>query len=107
MLIAIQNLMAYLNRNYCNNKNVEEEVSKMLKSFYDPAVEKKGIEKGRRETLIGNLQTLLSIKFSDTSYMSRIKEIEDEDTLNSVFEDAVKSNSIEELKEKLKQRKLN
>ncbi|WP_229981548.1 hypothetical protein [Clostridium aromativorans] len=107
MLIAIQNLMAYLNRNYCNNKNVEEEVSKMLKSFYDPAVEKKGIEKGRRETLISNLQTLLNIKFSDTSYMSRIKKIEDEDTLNSVFEDAVKSNSIEELKEKLKQRKLN
>ncbi|MHC6179206.1 hypothetical protein ACYUJ6_05035 [Clostridium sp. JNZ X4-2] len=43
----------------------------------------------------------------DTSYMSKIKKIEDEDTLNSLFEDAVKSNSIEEFKEKLKLRKLN
>jgi hypothetical protein len=111
MLVAIQNLMAYLNRNYCKNENIEEEVSKMLKSFYDPAVEQKGIEKGiekgRKEGLLQGLEKLLGIKFSDTSYMSRIKKIEDEDTLNSLFEDVIKSNSIEEFKEKLKQRKLN
>jgi hypothetical protein len=39
--------------------------------------------------------------------MSRIERIEDENTLNSVFEDAVKSNSIEEFREKLRKRKLN
>jgi hypothetical protein len=103
MLVAIQNLMVYLNRHYCKNKNVEEEVSRMLKSFYDPEVEKKG----RREGLMKGLETLLGIKFSDTSYMSRIKKINDEDTLNSLFEDVIESNSIEEFKEKLKQRKLN
>jgi hypothetical protein len=79
----------------------------MLKSFYDPAVEKKGIEKGRKEGLLQGLEKLLGIKFSDTSYMSKIKKIEDEDTLNSLFEDVIESNSIEEFKEKLKQRKLN
>jgi hypothetical protein len=79
----------------------------MLKTFYDPAVEQKGIEKGRKEGLLQGLEKLLGIKFSDTSYMSRIKKIEDEDTLNSLFEDVIKSNSIEEFKEKLKQRKLN
>ncbi|OAA90785.1 hypothetical protein [Clostridium ljungdahlii] len=111
MLVAIQSLMAYLNQNYCKNENIEEEVSKMIKSFYDPAVEKRGIEKGlkegRKDGLLQGLEKLLGIKFSDTSYMSTIKEIEDENTLNSVFEDAVKSNSIEEFKEKLKQKKLN
>ncbi|CAB1249503.1 hypothetical protein ACFHWD_20180 [Clostridium sp. MT-14] len=79
----------------------------MLKTFYDPAVEQKGIEKGRKEGLLQGLEKLLGIKFSDTSYMSRIKKIEDEDTLNFLFEDVIKSNSIEEFKEKLKQRKLN
>lgn len=115
MLVAIQSLMAYLNQNYCKNENIEEEVSKMIKSFYDPAVEKRGVEKGieegrregRKDGLLQGLEKLLGIKFSDTSYMSKIKEIEDENTLNSVFEDAVKSDSIEEFKEKLKLRKLN
>jgi hypothetical protein len=79
----------------------------MLKTFYDPAVEQKGIEKGRKEGLLQGLEKLLGIKFSDTSYMSKIKKIEDEDTLNSLFEDVIESNSIEEFKEKLKQRKLN
>ena len=39
--------------------------------------------------------------------MGRINKIEDEDVLNSVFGDAVKSNSIGEFEEKLKKRKLN
>lgn len=67
----------------------------------------KGLKEGRKDGLLQGLEKLLGIKFSDTSYMSTIKEIEDENTLNSVFEDAVKSNSIEEFKEKLKLRKLN
>ncbi|PRR81488.1 Rpn family recombination-promoting nuclease/putative transposase [Clostridium luticellarii] len=68
---------------------------------------REGRKEGERVGLLQGLEKLLGIKFSDTSYMSRIERIEDENTLNSVFEDAVKSNSIEEFKEKLKQRKLN
>lgn len=46
MLLAIQNLIEYLNRNYMNDENIEEEVNTMTKTLYDPEVEKRGIEKG-------------------------------------------------------------
>ncbi|WP_252237169.1 MULTISPECIES: hypothetical protein [unclassified Clostridium] len=46
MLLAIQNLIEYLNRNYFNDDRLEEEVSTMKKTLYDPEVEKRGIEKG-------------------------------------------------------------
>jgi flagellar biosynthesis/type III secretory pathway protein FliH len=66
-----------------------------------------GKREGRKDGLLQGLEKLLGIKFSDTSCIGRIKKIEDEDILNSVFEDAVKSNSIGEFEEKLRQRKLN
>ena len=46
MLLAIQNLIEYLNRNYIDDENLEKEVNILTKSLYDPEVEKKGIEKG-------------------------------------------------------------
>jgi len=45
ILLAIANLFEYLNRRYGDNKDLEEEVTKMTKSLYDPEVERKGIEK--------------------------------------------------------------
>ena len=48
IILAIQNLTEYLNRNYISDKNLEEEVSIMTKSLYDPEVEKRGIEIGRK-----------------------------------------------------------
>ena len=52
MLLAIQNLIEYLNRNYIDDENLEEEVNIMTKSLYDPEVEKKGIEKGYEEIVL-------------------------------------------------------
>ncbi|AOR24721.1 hypothetical protein [Clostridium taeniosporum] len=52
MLLAIQNLIEYLNRNYFNDDRLEEEVSTMTKTLYDPEVEKRGIEKKAKETAI-------------------------------------------------------
>ncbi|MEG1829920.1 MAG: hypothetical protein RR309_10970, partial [Cellulosilyticaceae bacterium] len=49
MLLAIQNLIEYLNRNYLNDQIIEEEVNKMTKTLYDAEVERKGIEKGIEE----------------------------------------------------------
>lgn len=46
MLLAIQNLIEYLNRNYFNDDKLEEEVITMTKSLYDLEVEKQGIQKG-------------------------------------------------------------
>ena len=42
MLLSIQNLIEYLNRNYMNDDNIEGEVTKMTKTLYDPEVEKRG-----------------------------------------------------------------
>lgn len=52
MLSAVENLIAYLNRNYLNNSEIEMEVRTMTKSLYDPIVEKQGIEKGKKEQSI-------------------------------------------------------
>jgi predicted GNAT family acetyltransferase len=52
MLLAIQNLIEYLNRNYFNDEKIEEEVITMTKTLYDPEVEKKGIEKGEKKKAI-------------------------------------------------------
>jgi transcription initiation factor IIE alpha subunit len=41
MLLAIQNLIEYLNRNYFNDERIEEEVITMTKTLYDPEVEKR------------------------------------------------------------------
>ncbi|WP_455543654.1 hypothetical protein [Intestinibacter sp.] len=46
MLLAIQNLIEYLNRNYIGDDRLEDEVNIMTKTLYDPEVEKRGIQKG-------------------------------------------------------------
>lgn len=59
MLLAIQNLIEYLNRNYMKDENIENEVNKMTKTLYDPEVEKRGIEKGREEGIKSAIEKLL------------------------------------------------
>ena len=49
MLLAIQNLIEYLNRNYIDDENLEKEVNIMTKSLYDPEVEKRGLKKVLRK----------------------------------------------------------
>ena len=49
MLLAVNNLIQYLNRNYLNDDRLEEEVTIMTKTLYDPEVEKRGIEKGIKQ----------------------------------------------------------
>lgn len=70
MLLAIQNLIEYLNRNYLHDEKLEEEVITMTKSLYDPAVERKGIEqgikKGTMDTKIENAKNLLDILDDET-----------------------------------------
>ena len=46
ILIANANLFEYLNNKYSNQKDMNEEVYKMTRTLYDPAVELRGIEKG-------------------------------------------------------------
>jgi hypothetical protein len=46
MTIIIENLNSYLINKYNIKSNVEKEISVMVKSFYDPEVEARGMEKG-------------------------------------------------------------
>ncbi len=46
ILLAIESIFSYLNNRYTNISSLSEEVYKMAKTLYDPAVEQKGIEKG-------------------------------------------------------------
>lgn len=46
MITIIENLASYLENNYEKFYGIEEGMSDMVKSFYDPKIEKKGIEKG-------------------------------------------------------------
>lgn len=56
MLLAIQNLIEYLNRNYINDDNIEKEVSTMTKTLYDPEVERRGVEEGKTQVAINFLK---------------------------------------------------
>ena len=56
MLLSIQNLIEYLNRNYINDDNIEKEVSTMTKTLYDPEVERRGVEEGKTQVAINFLK---------------------------------------------------
>ena len=56
MLLAINNLIEYLNRNYFNDDRLEEEMNTMTKTLYDPEVEKRGIEKGIQQGIEKGIQ---------------------------------------------------
>ena len=66
MLLAINNLIEYLNRNYFNDDRLEEEMNTMTKTLYDPEVEKRGIEIGIINTKIENAKNLLDVLDDET-----------------------------------------
>ena len=80
MLLAINNLIEYLNRNYLNDSRLEEEVNTMTKTLYDPEVEKRGIEKGIQQGIIDerlkNAKNLLDILDDETISIKLNLELE-------------------------------
>lgn len=56
MLLAIQNLIEYLNRNYINDDNIEKEVSTMTKTLYDLEAERREVEEGKTQAAINFLK---------------------------------------------------
>ena len=99
MLLGIQNLVEYLNRNYFNDEKIEEEVNTMTKTLYDPEVERKGIEKGLKEAI---LDSLSDISIPDKALIEKIEMQNDIDTLKKWIKISARSNSIEEFLEKIK-----
>ena len=75
MLLAVQNLIEYLNRNYIDDENLEKEVNIMTKSLYDPEVEKKGIEKGIEKNQVEIVLNMLG-EGLDEATISRFTKID-------------------------------
>lgn len=109
MLLGIQNLVEYLNRNYFNDEKIEEEVSTMTKTLYDPEVERKGIEKGiekekekSRLKDVDRVLKLLTKKFGTLSdaFKEKIKNM-DSDNLNLIIENILDIENLEEIEKYL------
>ncbi len=66
ILLAMNNLFAYLNAKYGNNEHLSEEVGKMIKSLIDPAVK----EEGLKDNIIAAART-----GSMKEYMERFKSL--------------------------------
>ena len=75
MLLAINNLIEYLNRNYLNDDRLEEEVNIMTKTLYDPGVEKRGYEKGKIE---GKIEIILNMYSEglDENQISKLTKVD-------------------------------
>ena len=107
MLLAIQNLIEYLNRNYIKDEILENEVSRMTKTLYDPEVEKRGIEKGIAEGIEkGKAELLIKLlikKFKSLpeGYENKIMNLSI-DNIDKIGMDIFDINSVEELEEYFK-----
>ena len=107
MLLAIQNLIEYLNRNFIKDEILENEVSRMTKTLYDPEVEKRGIEKGIAEGIEKGKAELL-IKLLIKKFKNIPAEYEDKimnlpiNTIDRIGMDIFDINSVEELEEYFK-----
>ena len=69
ILLAVSNLFEYLNKKYGDNTKLSEEVLNMIKTLYDPEIEKRGIEQGRIECRLEgenrNAENLLKLGVSE------------------------------------------
>jgi len=111
LLLAIQNLIEYLNRNFIKDEILENEVSRMTKTLYDPEVEKRGIEKGIEKGIAEGIEkgkAELLIKLLIKKFKSLPEEYEDKimnlpiNTIDRIGMDIFDIDSVEELEEYFK-----
>ncbi len=111
MLLAIQNLIEYLNRNFIKDEILENEVNRMTKTLYDPEVEKRGIEKGMEKGIekgINKGKAELLIKQLLKKFKNIPAEYEDKimnlpiNIIDKIGMDIFDIDSVEELEEYFK-----
>ena len=78
ILLAIANLFEYLNRRYGDNRDLEEEVTNMTKTLYDPEVERIGMEKGMEKGIEKITMLLLQQRIKDIplDFKQKISKLE-------------------------------
>ena len=57
ILLAVSNLFEYLNNKYGDNTKLNEEVLNMIKTLYDPEVERQGFEIGIKQGIEQGIAT--------------------------------------------------
>lgn len=95
MLLAVQNLIEYLNSKYFKDVKVEEEVKLMTKTLYDPLIEQKGKEEGKVEIVLNQLTK--KFKFIPEEYKNKIISLP-EQMVETIALDIFDMESIEDLK---------
>lgn len=92
MLISIKSLVEYFKDNYIDEEILVKEANKMVKTLYDPEVEKRGIEKGIEKGIEqGELKVLIKLldkKLNglSESYKEKLSECNSE-LLNKIADD--------------------
>ena len=105
MLLAVQNLIEYLNRNYLNDEGIEKEVTKMTKTLYDPEVEKRGIEQGIEQGIKTAILDLLSdLGKIPEDIHNKVEEQKDIETLKKWNKLAARAANLDEFKAKIEQK---
>ena len=74
ILLAVANLFEYLNTKYGEDEKLNEEVRSMTKTLYDPAVEKRGIEKGIEEGDMKAREEMVKEMLLDGESIAKIKK---------------------------------
>ncbi|MDI6602228.1 MAG: hypothetical protein QME46_10720, partial [Thermoanaerobacteraceae bacterium] len=111
ILDVLVNITGYLYSKYGKYRKIDEEVTIMVKTLYDPAIKeegikegriegiKKGIKKGRIRKAQENVLNVIKAKFDAVpdDLKDKISKIKDEDKLDEVLIEVVKSSSIDEV----------
>ncbi|TZE80252.1 hypothetical protein [Calorimonas adulescens] len=111
ILDVLVNITGYLYSKYGEYRKIDEEVTIMIKTLYDPAIKeegikegiKKGIKKGRIEGRIKkaqeNILNAIKARFDTVpdDLKNKILKIKDEAKLDEILVAVIKSNSIDEV----------
>lgn len=117
MNVVIENLNSYFIEMYGKYGDIDKEVSNMVKTFYDPNVEKRGIEKGMEKGMeqgqkkakeeerikdIERVKKLINKKFGSVNEKLMVKiENADIDHLGLVMENILDVETIEDIEKYL------
>ncbi|MDI6602301.1 MAG: hypothetical protein QME46_11100 [Thermoanaerobacteraceae bacterium] len=107
ILDVLVNVTSYLYSKYGEYRKIDEEVTIMIKTLYDPAIKEEGIKEGIKEGIrkgrIGkaqeNILNAIKAKFDTVpdDFKNKILKIDDEAKLDEVLIEVVKSSSIDEV----------